>query len=226
MKYLKVWTDFADILAPLNDSEVGRLFLAMLNYARTGEEPESFTGNESFLWAVAKRDIDITAEKAETLRQNGSRGGRPRTKDNQEKPNETKDNQSEPNESRKEKKRNEMKRNEMTLSFLDDAEAAEIQSEHNRVLDAAEDAGFQNSNSVRAGLLKLYADYGLAKVLDGIGACVKHGATNLAYLEAVLKGRPKKGKGETYSQRDYSDVPGEMMDELAAEMEAFKRGVS
>ena len=45
MKYLKVWTDFAKVLSPLKDDEVGRLFLAMLNYAATGEEPSGFAGN-------------------------------------------------------------------------------------------------------------------------------------------------------------------------------------
>ena len=90
MKYLKVWTDFESILAPLTDDEVGRLFLAMLHYAGTGEEPTAFSGNESFLWAVAKRDIDTMAEKSETLRQNGLKGGRPRSRENQTKPEETK----------------------------------------------------------------------------------------------------------------------------------------
>lgn len=112
MKYLKVWTDFESVLEPLNDDEVGRLFLAMLRYAASGEEPSGFSGNERFLWAVAKRDIDTMAEKSETLRQNGSKGGRPKTRENQTEPTETKENQTEPDESLKEKKRNEKKGNE------------------------------------------------------------------------------------------------------------------
>ena len=124
MKYLKVWTDFAKVLSPLNDAEVGRLFLAMLHYAETGEEPEGFAGNEVFLWQVAKRDIDVAAERAETLRQNGSRGGRPpkskdvlpeaeETKENQTEPNETKENQTKAEKKRNEKKGNEKKRNDI-----------------------------------------------------------------------------------------------------------------
>ena len=124
MKYLKVWTDFAKVLSPLNDAEVGRLFLAMLHYAETGEEPEGFAGNEVFLWQVAKRDIDVAAERAETLRQNGSRGGRPpknkeeqpeaeETNENQTKPNETNENQTKAEKKRKEKKGNEKKRNDI-----------------------------------------------------------------------------------------------------------------
>ena len=109
MKYLKVWTDFEKVLAPLEFDEIGRLFLAMLHYASTGEEPTDFQGNEVFLWAVAKRDIDTMCEKSEVLRQNGLKGGRPKTKENQTEPNETKVNQTEPDKSLKEKKRNKKK---------------------------------------------------------------------------------------------------------------------
>ena len=210
MKYLKVWTDFENVLAPLEDDEIGRLFLAMLHYAGTGEEPVEFIGNESFLWNVAKRDIDTMAEKDEKLRQNGMKGGRPKTKDNQTKPNVVVGFQQKPNESLKEKKRNEIKENEKKSSFIDDDEAHEIQGEHDRVLNAAEDAGFKCSNSERATLLKLYAEYGLEKMLAGFESCVKHSAPNLAYLEACLKGTPKQAKpkvnAQDYEQRSYEDV--------------------
>ena len=234
MKYLKVWTDFEKVLKPLQEDEIGRLFLAMLHYAGTGEEPDNFVGNEEFLWQVAKRDIDMAAERAETLRVNGMKGGRPKTKDNQGKPKITKDNQEEavgyntkPNESRKEKKGNENKRNEIETSFIPDDEANVIQCDHNRVLDAAEDAGFVMSNDVRANLINLYSEYGLQKVLDGFKACVDHGALNLAYLRAVLKGEPRKQTGrilpvQDFRQRDYSGVEDEQMSSLAREMAEYK----
>ena len=94
--------------------------------------------------------------------------------------------------------------------LISDSSAGEIQGDHDRVLDAAEDAGFKMSNNVRAALIALYADHGLDKVLDGLRSCSDHGAPNLAYLKAVLKGEPKKPapvKGtvpaQNYSQRDY-----------------------
>lgn len=228
MKYLKVWTDFESILAPLTDDEVGRLFLAMLHYAGTGEEPTAFSGNESFLWAVAKRDIDTMEEKSETLRQNGLKGGRPRSRENQTKPEETKQNQTEANESLKEKKRNEKKGNETKSSLMDDDEAHMIQAEQNRVMDAAQDAGFINSNSVRAALVRLYADYGLEKMLKAIESCVKHSAPNLAYLEACLANKPRKVTpqvvAQDFEQRDYSSVQDEMLNELSAELADFRKG--
>ena len=221
MKYLKVWTDFEDVLQMLDPSEVGRLFLAMLHYAASGEEPDGLFGNERYVWPVAKRDIDHAADESRILRENGLKGGRPKTKQNQTepdeskqnqmKPNETKENQSEPNESQKEKKGNEIKRNEMKSSFMDADDAQEIQKDHDRILDAAEDAGFKMSNDVRASLIALYADNGLTKLLDALKSCVDHGAPNLAYLKAVLKGESKKKivNAQKYDQRDYDEVENE-----------------
>ena len=105
MKYLKVWTNFREVISMLDDAEKGRLFEAMLLYADSGTEME-LTGNERIVWPGAKQGIDLTARKNETLRNNGTKGGRPtekgekKTKQNQTKPNRTKDNQSEPKETK------------------------------------------------------------------------------------------------------------------------------
>lgn len=207
MKYLKVWTDFEDVLQTLEYDEIGRLFLAMLHYAGTGEEPPDFDGNERFLWPVARRSIDMMEEKSETLRQNGSKGGYAKSKNRQNVANDSKAWQNVANDSLKEKKRNEKKGNEKT-SLLDDDDAHEIQIEHDRVLNAAEDAGFKMSNDVIASLIELYAINGLGKMLEAFRSCVDHGAPNLAYLKAVLNGEPRKEKpkvtAQAYGQRDYS----------------------
>lgn len=112
-------------------------------------------------------------------------------------------------------------------AMIADAEAREIQNDHNRVLDAAEDAGFKMSNDVRTSLIALYATHGLVKVLDGLKSCVEHGAPNLAYLKAVLTGKPRKPKvvAQDFPQRDYSEVDSEMMDSLASEIAAMKKEV-
>lgn len=102
MEYLKIWTSFRESISPLNDAEKGRLFDAMLLYAETGELPD-LKGNERYIWPTAKQAIDRAAQKAETLRQNGNKGGRPpnqtETNGNPEKPNESKENQTKANES-------------------------------------------------------------------------------------------------------------------------------
>ena len=114
-------------------------------------------------------------------------------------------------------------------SFMADDTARQIQNEHDRILTAAEDAGFKMSNDVRAALIALYADSGLEKMLDGFRACVNHGAPNLAYLKAVLKGKPKQGKvivpAQDFQQRSYDDVNDQMMESLARDMAAFKKEV-
>lgn len=100
--------------------------------------------------------------------------------------------------------------------LLADDEAHQIQMEQNRVLDAAVDAGFKMSNDVRSSLIKLYADFGLEKMLNGFKACVKYGAVNLAYLESVLNGKPRDKKqmprieAQNYDQRDYTSIQSEL----------------
>ena len=77
MKYLKIFTDFRDVLDPLTDQEAGRLFRAMLQYAQNGTESE-LPGNEKYLWMVAKQHMDREAEayeaKREALRESGKKG--------------------------------------------------------------------------------------------------------------------------------------------------------
>lgn len=223
MKYLKIWTSFLDLISTLEYDEIGRLFEMMLIYAESGKEPEVIDGNERFLWPVAKQQIDLTAEKNEILRQNGMKGGRPKTKDNQTEPNKTKGNQIKAIKERKEKESN-VKESNISSSFHADDDLHRIQADHDRVLDAAEDAGFRGSDSERASLIDLYAQYGLEKMLAAISSCVKHSAPNLAYLEAVLKGEPKKANGNGYTQRDLSGAQDEAMARMIAAMQSEANG--
>lgn len=85
MKYLKVFTDFVKVIEPLGEAEIGRLFMAMLKYAETSEQPD-LRGNEKFIWPTAKLNIDREREFAEKQAKNGSLGGRPKTQKNPEKP--------------------------------------------------------------------------------------------------------------------------------------------
>ena len=231
MKYLKIWTSFLELISTLEYDEIGRLFEMMLIYAESGKEPEDIDGNERFLWPVAKQQIDLTAEKNEILRLNGMKGGRPKTKDNQTEPNETKGNQTKAIKERKEKEGNEKESN-LSSSFHTDDDFHRIQSDHDRVLTAAEDAGFRMSNDVRSALITLYADHGMEKILNAMKECVDHGAPNLAYLKAVLKGEPKKKRdspavnAQKYDQRDYSDADAEAMARMMANTWGLDEGAS
>ena len=205
MKYLKVWTDFEAVMAPLNDDEIGRLFLLMLRYARDGEEPTDFEGNEVFIWPTAKRDIDMAAERNEICRQNGLRGGRPKSKENQTEPNETKENQTEPNESRKEKKRNEMKGKEkegkrFTPPTLE--EVADYCRERGNRVNPERFIDFYQSKGWKVG----------KEPMKDWRACVRT-------WESREKEPAKKVIAQNFPQRDYSDVDRQMIEELAREVE-------
>ena len=92
MRYLKVFTDFAEVIEPLSDAERGRLFMSMLQYASTGEAG-TLSGAERFVWPTAKQNIDRTRVEAERNAACGSKGGRPKKPDetdlNRKKPAET-----------------------------------------------------------------------------------------------------------------------------------------
>lgn len=77
MRYLKVFTDFAEVIEPLSDAERGRLFMSMLQYASTGEAG-TLSGAERFVWPIAKQNIDRTRVEAERNAACGSKGGRPK----------------------------------------------------------------------------------------------------------------------------------------------------
>ena len=53
MKYLKIFTDFLEVTAELGDEAMGRLFRAMLLYARDGAVPE-LRGKAAVAWTVAR----------------------------------------------------------------------------------------------------------------------------------------------------------------------------
>ena len=215
MKYLKVWTDFLNVLEPLQDAEIGRLFVSMLRYADTGTEPGNFAGNERFLWAVAKRDIDIAADRAETLRQNGSRGGRPKTKENQQEPIETKQNQSEPEESRKEKKRNEKKGNEKekkdsnTLKRFDPPTVEEVAAYCR-----------ERRNNINAEYFVAY----YAKQNWYLSNGRKMSDWKMAVITWERRDNAKKAKSGEYSQRDYSTEDDEAMQRMIASVKGVANG--
>ena len=140
------------------------------------------------------------------------------TKSKYPSPDESTCNQLISNDSKCPRNRNRESRNENreSLSLIGDDEAAEINAEHDKVLQAAENAGFARNDATRAKLIDLYSVHGYQKMIAGFESCVEHGVSNIAYLAAVLKGEPKKATGKTvpaqsYTQRDYSGEQAEAM---------------
>lgn len=92
-EYVKLWMSYKVYFEAYSAAEVGRLVLAMIEYKLSGAEPE-FSGSERFIWPAIKRDIDMASAaqeaKAESNKENGKKGGRPkkseRLNDNPENP--------------------------------------------------------------------------------------------------------------------------------------------
>ena len=116
--YVKVFLDWDEDTENLEDAEKGRLIDALVAYAK-GKDPSTFlSGGEKVLFPSFKKKIDRDRSdyesRSKTNRENGSKGGRPKTKKYPtetektqsvfEKPNESENTQSvfeKPNESEK-----------------------------------------------------------------------------------------------------------------------------
>lgn len=73
--YVKAYYDWIEQTAALSDAERGRLFIAVLEYARSGLEPK-LDGRESILFPVFQATIDRDNQKSKTNSRNGALGGR------------------------------------------------------------------------------------------------------------------------------------------------------
>lgn len=245
-EFLPLFLDFNETTQDLSDEQCGRLVRALVSYANGGQE-YSLQGMELMAFRFLKGSIDRNRRLSAVRAEAGSKGGFAKA-EKQTMANDSKSWQAVANDSKNTNINNDINsktNNDINNdSLMDDDEAQAIQLEQNRVLDAAEDAGFQKSNSVRAHLIRLFAEYGLDRMLDGISSCVTHGAPNLAYLQAVLRGKSESGErdyaqlqkdtlerqrqriikkmnADNFQQRDYSGVDAEIMSDLAKDMTDF-----
>ena len=73
--YVKAYYDWIEQTAALTDAERGRLFIAILEYARTGIPPE-LDGAESILFPVFRTMLDRDDELSAERSRNGAKGGK------------------------------------------------------------------------------------------------------------------------------------------------------
>lgn len=72
--YVKAYFDWIEQTAALSDAEKGRLFISILEYARSGLVPDD-SGRESILFPAFKAAIDRDKEISEIRAEIGSKGG-------------------------------------------------------------------------------------------------------------------------------------------------------
>lgn len=105
--YVKAFFDWIEQTEALEDDERGRLFVAILEYARSGIAPD-LAGRESILFPVFKSQVDRDLENSTAYAENGKKGGKTKNS-SQTEPKLTKPNQSEPKRPNKEKEKEEDK---------------------------------------------------------------------------------------------------------------------
>ena len=224
-------------ITALSDEEAGRLAKAIWAYTMDGEIVDIDGAGKGIFAMILmtlgqdeEKDADISAKRSKATDSIREQKTSNDIKCNQMISNDIKPNQLISNDDNKNKNKNKNKNIEQeseSSSFIADADARMIQREQDQVMNAAEDAGFKMSNGVRATLVRLYSEHGLQKMTDGFAACVKHGVPTLAYLEAVLKGKPKQPRktvtAQQYEQRDYGDIDAELQAQQEREMEEFMR---
>ena len=75
MIYIRLFLDYLEAIEPLGDAERGRLFTALLQYARTGEAPR-LGGNERFLFPMMRAQVDRDKADAAGLSEARSAAGK------------------------------------------------------------------------------------------------------------------------------------------------------
>ena len=102
--YVKAFFDWIEQTAALSDAERGRLFIAILEYARSGLEP-NLDGREGILFPVFQSQIDRDKEISNIRATSGSMGGSSKPEGKQKKAKVSKIKQTEANSPNKEEEK-------------------------------------------------------------------------------------------------------------------------
>lgn len=179
--YFKLFVDYLDAIEPLGDAERGRLFTALLVYAKTGEAPQ-LVGNERFLFPMMRsqidRDVGEYRRKSEVAAQNGRKGGRPK-KAEQSEQNQKKQTLYLANEKSKDKERRKKKE--------DQDKDEDGSSARARVIAAyAEKINVQPSAMCLAELSEYAESLGEELCVKAMDIAMDFNARNWSYIRAIL----------------------------------------
>lgn len=221
--HLKVYFSFEDDASELTDEEKGRLLLALLRYAKTGEITP-LTGNERFLFPVFRAQADRDAENYEIKVSNGSKGGRPTTKGE---PKETENNLTKPNETenilnpKTEDRRQKIEdRRQKTEELFPAFWAAYPRKEGKQTALKAFTKINPDQELLQTMLAAIERQKQTAQWKENGGQYIPHPATWLNGRrwedEVVNRVTVKPGSAQDYEQRDYSNAQAEAMARFVA----------
>lgn len=180
--YVKAYYDWIEQMEKLTDAEIGRLFIGILEYARSGVEPE-FSGREEILFPVFKAQMARDEKQTKANQTNGSKGGRPKkeeTENNPTEPIETENNPSEPIETEKtepkpnKKKEIRNKKKEKEEEYISSSSSPACAGEAEEVVNVWNTLGLNKVTAVKAGskrqimLSARIREYGLDRVLEAV----------------------------------------------------------
>lgn len=203
MKYLQIYPDEIKALTErLDDAERGRLFMAMIAYAETGEEP-NLLGNENFVWPQARLHLDkqreaysekvAGAERArearEQAKKNEQKGNFCSQKKNSDSRNSNSDSRKKTLDSREEQEQEHKHKQEhkTLLPPPTPSTTTPVDKDLVEVMAAWEKASARYVTEAEADDLKdALSEHGKADALEAIKVCVRNRAVKLAYFRKVL----------------------------------------
>lgn len=205
--YVKAYYDWIEQTAALSDAERGRLFIAILEYARSGLEPK-LDGREGILFPAFKSMLDRDAQISAAKAQNGAKGGR------SNKANKSKQKQNEANESKhKLTKDKDKDKDEDNKENSPNGEQKKVDAVFAEVYQAWERASGKCASIAQSEELQaLLEEHGRENMLYAIKQGVNHNAVTLAYIKAVLKGNKSSGKRDKQEKSYIPNKQGKFAD--------------
>lgn len=205
--YVKAYYDWIEQTAALSDAERGRLFIAILEYARSGLEPK-LDGREGILFPAFKSMLDRDAQISAAKAQNGAKGGR------SNKANKSKQKQNEANESKhKLTKDKDKDKDEDNKENSPNGEQKKVDAALAEVYQAWERASGKCASIAQSEELQiLLEEHGRENMLYAIKQGVNHNAVTLAYIKAVLKGNKSSGKRDKQEKSYIPNKQGKFAD--------------
>lgn len=205
-EFLPLFLDFNETTQDLTDEQCGRLIRALVDYAN-GMEPD-LDGKEIIAFRFLKASIDRNEKLSAVRAAAGSKGGK-QTQANASNRKQTEANGSKAEQNTINKNKNINKNNDNNKRFTPPTlqEVTDYCRERGNSIDPQTFIDFYSSKGWKVG----------NQPMKDWKACIRTWEQRDRKPVKVLP-------AHDFEQRDYSDVQGQMMDDLDAEISAFRKG--